>query len=150
MTAPRPAAARLRCLLRDDRGAAAVEFAFVVPVLLVLVCAIIDFGRLLYTANSLTAAAREGGRELATVADFADATRVGAVRTRVITAFQPLGGTALTSGQVELSTAPDASGNVSVRIVNYQFRPITPMASTIGLGSVTLTRRAVFRWERSS
>lgn len=148
MSAPRRSAARR--LLRDERGAAAVEFAFVVPVLLVLVCAIIDFGRLLYTANSLTGAAREGGRELATVADFTDATRVGAVRTRVMTAFQPLGGTALTSAQVELSTAPDASGNVTVRIVNYQFRPITPMASTIGLGSVTLTRQAVFRWERSS
>jgi len=45
-----------------ERGAAAVEFALVMPILLLLVFAIIDFGRLLNQQITLTEAAREGAR----------------------------------------------------------------------------------------
>ena len=56
----RPAA---RCLrLRGDDGAAAVEFALVVPLLLVLVFGIIDFGILFGQNLSLNNAARDAGR----------------------------------------------------------------------------------------
>ena len=46
----------------DDRGVAAVELALVLPILLVLVFGIIDFGRLLNAQITLTQAAREGAR----------------------------------------------------------------------------------------
>lgn len=134
---------------RDERGAAAVEFALVVPILLVLVLGIVDFGRLLFIANSLTAAVREGGRELATLPTLADATRRAAIQARVVAAFQPFGGPALTPAQVVLSTAPDASGAVSVRVASYSYAPITPVFRLIGHGTVTLSRQAVFRWERT-
>ena len=45
-----------------DRGSAAVEFALVVPVLLLIVFGIIDFGRALNAQIALTGAAREGAR----------------------------------------------------------------------------------------
>ena len=45
-----------------DRGAAAVEFALLLPVLLLLVFGIIDFGRALNAQITLTQAAREGAR----------------------------------------------------------------------------------------
>ncbi|MDQ4501870.1 pilus assembly protein [Sinomonas sp. ASV322] len=45
-----------------ERGAAAVEFALVLPVLLVLVLGIIDFGRALSAQQTLTNAARVGAR----------------------------------------------------------------------------------------
>ena len=45
-----------------DRGAAAVEFALLLPVLLLLVFGIIDFGRALNAQVTLTQAAREGAR----------------------------------------------------------------------------------------
>ena len=51
-----------------DRGAAAVEFALLLPVLLLLVFGIIDFGRALNASITLTQAAREGAR-LAAVAE---------------------------------------------------------------------------------
>lgn len=43
-------------------GSAAVEFAFVLPILLLLIAGIVDFGRAMYTQSILTNAAREGAR----------------------------------------------------------------------------------------
>jgi Flp pilus assembly protein TadG len=45
-----------------DRGAAAVEFALLLPLLLLLLFGIIDFGRALNAQITLTQAAREGAR----------------------------------------------------------------------------------------
>ncbi|MBM4608636.1 pilus assembly protein [Rhodococcus hoagii] len=50
---------------RSESGAAAVEFALVVPILLLLVLGIIEFGRAYNIQNSLSAAAREGVRVMA-------------------------------------------------------------------------------------
>ena len=51
--------------LRRDRGATAVEFALVFPLLLIMLFAIIDFGWVLNQQMSVTAAAREGARYFA-------------------------------------------------------------------------------------
>ncbi|KFF58793.1 hypothetical protein JF66_15935 [Cryobacterium sp. MLB-32] len=51
--------------LRDDRGAAAVEFALVLPVLLLLIFGLMEFGRLYNVQISLSNAAREGARTMA-------------------------------------------------------------------------------------
>lgn len=48
-----------------DRGAAAVEFALVSTLLILLLAAIVDGGRLWMTQSSLSHAAREGAREMA-------------------------------------------------------------------------------------
>ena len=49
----------------DDRGAVMVEFALIVPILLMLLVGIIEFGRAYNTTVSMQGAAREGARELA-------------------------------------------------------------------------------------
>lgn len=51
--------ARLR---RDSRGAAAVEFALVLPVLLLFLGGIIEFSRLMWVQSNLQFAAEEGAR----------------------------------------------------------------------------------------
>jgi len=43
-----------------DQGAAAVEFAIMLPLLLLLIFGIIDFGRALNAQVTITQAAREG------------------------------------------------------------------------------------------
>lgn len=48
--------------LRDDSGAALVEFALVVPLLLALVMGIVEFGRAWNVHQVITDAAREGAR----------------------------------------------------------------------------------------
>src|SRR4029079_1660321 len=68
MTATKHGATKMRRIIRrvrgirSERGAALVEFALVVPLLMLMMCATIDFGLAVYTLNNLTAAAREGGR----------------------------------------------------------------------------------------
>lgn len=49
-------------LLRDRRGVAALEFAFIAPALFLLTVGIIDVGRMMWTASTLDHAAREGAR----------------------------------------------------------------------------------------
>jgi Flp pilus assembly protein TadG len=125
-----------------------VEFAVVVPVLLILVMGIIDFGRMYAVAASLAAAARDGARTAAALSDPSNATQAAAVRARVATLFQPMGGAALATANVAVSL--DASRTwVTVTVSGYNYVPVTPIARLIGMGTVTLTRTASFRWELS-
>jgi Flp pilus assembly protein TadG len=55
----------MRARLRDERGASAVEFAFIVPLLLLLVLGISEFGRAFQVQGTISAAAREGVRMMA-------------------------------------------------------------------------------------
>ena len=49
-------------LLRSERGAELVEFAFVLPTLLLLIVGVVDFGLLFQKYEVVTNAAREGAR----------------------------------------------------------------------------------------
>lgn len=62
---------------RSERGAAAVEFALVLPILLVLVLGTIEFGRAYNTQISLTHAARESARTMAITNDWTKAVTTG-------------------------------------------------------------------------
>lgn len=55
----------MRNRLQNERGATAVEFAFIVPLLIVLVLGIAEFGRAFQVQGTLSAAAREGVRLMA-------------------------------------------------------------------------------------
>lgn len=134
---------------RDERGAAMVEFAIVLPLLLMLVFGIIDFGRALYTLNNLTAAVREGGRyAAANVNDPTTAAAIAAVQTKVTDDVIAFGGN---PPDPTVTVVPDAAypatESITVSIVDYPFTPLTPIASLFGLGSITMSPSAVFRWE---
>ena len=75
--------------LKDEKGQNLVEFALVVPLLLLLVIGIAEFGRAWMTKNILTGAAREAAR-IAAVPD--NVPGYGTVRRRqsVATRFLPL------------------------------------------------------------
>ena len=48
--------------IREQRGGAAVEFAIVLPVLVLLIFGMIEFSTLLYDKGVITNASREGAR----------------------------------------------------------------------------------------
>ena len=145
--------------LQSERGAALVEFALVVPFLMLMMCATIDFGLAVYTLNNLTAAAREGGRYGAALDFKQAATDSLAVRDRVYNYIVGMNN-GLTPAQVQAKivvTLPVAAngtqangGNVTVKITGYPYKPVTPLAIAFGLGTISLNRLAIFRWERST
>lgn len=53
---------KTRRLLFGERGAAAVEFAIILPLLILILFGIIEFGLLLYNKQMITNASREGAR----------------------------------------------------------------------------------------
>jgi len=57
---------RLRRIVSADGGAAAVEMALVLPFLMIILMGIIEFGRVLYSQQVITNAAREASRASAT------------------------------------------------------------------------------------
>ena len=146
---------RLVRFRREEQGAAAVEFALVLPVLLLLVFMFIDATRAFYTLNSLVSAAREGARfgsaqEL--TCPVPTAAEQDVIKDRVINSAVLFGGTQLTRGYIQVSVDPSAASqceNVHVRIQSYPFRPLTPVARLFRADSILMTREAVFRYERA-
>ncbi len=69
----------LRALWRDRDGAAAVEFAFILPILLLLLSGIVQFGSVMFLENHMTSVARETSRRVA-VGELAEADAPSAVQ----------------------------------------------------------------------
>lgn len=67
-------------------GAVAVEFAFVIVVLLLIVAGTIGFGRAFWYADALTKATRDGARLMSTWEAADIGAGVGAAKTRVVAA----------------------------------------------------------------
>ena len=123
--------------LRNERGATAVEFAFIVPLLIVLVLGIAEFGRAFQVSGTLTAAAREGVRVMALQNDPA------AARTAVRNAAASLD-PGVTNAQITITPAacPTGAGSTNVRLtVNY---PMPFLTDFFGSG-VDLTGTGVMR-----
>lgn len=53
---------RLHCILDNERGAAAIEFAFIAPLLIILTIGIIDLGRLFFAVSSFKHGVSEAAR----------------------------------------------------------------------------------------
>ncbi|GAA0214417.1 hypothetical protein GCM10010492_10280 [Saccharothrix mutabilis subsp. mutabilis] len=106
----------------DDRGAAAVEFALLLPILLVLVLGLVDFGRALNAQVTLTQAAREGARVAAL--------KKPNVVTRTQDAATNLDGVAVTVVACPTTPSPTADASVTA---TYTFEFITPVGAIAGI-----------------
>lgn len=124
-----------------------VEFAIVLPLLLLLLFGTIEFSRALYTAHHLTNAVRDGARFGASRAlDLA--TSQDSIRARVRSAVtETLGGEETVNVEVVFDAAPPLTDRITVRIQGYAYQPITPLPALVGLGGMTFSPAAVFRWE---
>ncbi len=129
-----------RGMRRDERGAAAVEFALVVPLLLLLLWGIVDIGRAFYTLNNLASAVREGARSAAVMStDPTTAANKTLIKSTVTTAFTPIG-PPLKPESVFVTVA---NRQVTVR-GRYPFAPLALVGWTF-----VVDRNAVFRWEQA-
>jgi Flp pilus assembly protein TadG len=121
---------------KQESGQSLVEFALVLPIFVVLLFGIMEFGRLWETTNVLTSAAREGARVAAvTEPDLVEAEN--AVRA-VLEAGDVSGATIAISG-------PNADNSIVVTVsLAY-----TPMTGSIipGFSRFQLSRSTTMRWE---
>lgn len=74
---------------RDRRGAAAVEFALVGPLLILLVCGILSYGGVMWTAHTVQQLANDGAR--AAIAGLDDAERLTLARAAVEDSIEGMG-----------------------------------------------------------
>ena len=121
----------------SDRGAAAVEMALVLPVLLFVVFGLIDFGRMLNTQLTLTEAAREGARAAA-LGQNADA--------RVQAASTNLSGVTDTVTPCPAGGASTGDATVTTSVTFTFVTPVAALAPLFGghmSGSVPLTGKGV-------
>jgi Flp pilus assembly protein TadG len=81
---------RLAQAARDGRGAALVELAVALPVLVVLLFGVIDFARVFYVAAELTNAARAGAQYGAL--NTTNASDTGTMQTRALAASPQIAG----------------------------------------------------------
>jgi len=118
-----------------DRGQSLVEFAIVLPILLLLLSGVIDVGRILFTYIALTDAAQEGAifaaHEPTSAATIVDRVRSSSNHGEVTSATV-----------VVACTASPAPGTVSVT-VSHELALLTPVASQILGGSVLLSATVI-------
>ncbi len=118
-----------------ESGNALIEFAFVLPLLLLVVFGITEFGRALMTVNVLTAAAREGARVAAVGGDST------AVVTRIMEVLDAARITPAVGGITVIG--PGANRAITVK-VESEFEvlsaKILPMQGTILLSGTTVMR----------
>lgn len=130
-----------------DRGAVAVEFALLLPVLLILLFGIIDFGLALNAQVTLTQAAREGAR-LAALGQTASVARTRAQVAAPLLNI-PTGNIAVTT--CASNAGPTADGVVAITYAFTFVTPIGPIATMLGgqsLGTgLSLTARGVLPCE---
>jgi Flp pilus assembly pilin Flp len=127
----------------SDRGAAAVEFALLLPLLVLIVFGMIDFGRAINAQITLTQAAREGARALAlgqsTYQSRAQTAALGLSGVTVTPLPDSLGVTGCPAGSAQ-------TGDDAVVQVTYKFSFVTPIGYIFG-PTKTLTAEGVMPCE---
>ena len=137
-----------RSLRRNERGAALIETAITIPIILLISVAIFEFGRAYQTWQVLTNATREGAR-VAILSDVTD----GQVETAVRDYMRSGGLTNAGTATVNINRNVAVGANTASRItVNYPFqfivlnpvvRLVTPDSNTgapITMQAVALMR----------
>lgn len=114
----------LRTLRQSERGQSLVEFSLVLPMLLILLFAIIDFGRAFYAYNIVTNGAREGARTAAVQRSTSD------VNTAVANATTGLESSKVTK---TYSNIQGDQGETVTVTVNYAFSYVTPLSPLLSL-----------------
>ena len=118
---------------REERGAALVEFALILPILVLFVFGIVEFGRAYSARIELTAAVREGARAAALGNDGVAATKSGAP------GLAPNRITVTTVPCATTTPPPDATATVTA---SYPFNYTIPLFRT---GTWTLRATGVMR-----
>lgn len=126
----------LRRLRKDDRGTAAIEFGLVLPLLMLILVGIIDFGNIYFTRLAMTNAAREGARVGVTMNE---ANAEGAALAAANAYLDQAGITA----SVTATTPSQENPTVTVTVTIDPYEPLIGLVPTPSRLSVSTS----MRWE---
>lgn len=127
--------------LGNQKGQALVELAIILPLLVLLVFGVFEFGRVMYIKNTLNFAAREGARR----ASVSDPLNPATVESSVSASLPA----SLRTGLVVTITPPaPRHGRDAVRVVvQLPFTTIVPLLITQLVPITTLSAEASMRYE---
>jgi Flp pilus assembly protein TadG len=119
----------------NERGAAVVEFALILPLLLVILLGILDFGLYFYNDLQLVHVARDAAR-YASVGDVANANAA-------------IGKASLVSTTItSLSIDPGTTGTTATVTLTASYSFLTPLPALLGIGRTkSITATAYMRRE---
>lgn len=129
----------------DQRGQTLVEFAVVLPIIVLLMLGLFDFGRVVIFSAQLDNASRAGAR-VAIVNQSDDPSCLGGAKTFKCAAADITAGMGMMATDIDdlVITGSDCTlpSNCSATVtVTYSFEPITPLVSSffgpVGLSSTT-------------
>jgi Flp pilus assembly protein TadG len=134
---------------RRDRGAAAVEFALVLPILLLFVMGTIEWGWFFFTHQRVVNAAREGARAGTLLPPPPSSTASQVQAAAVTAAGDYLTAVGLTNTGVTADPAYAMSdGSQAVRVViTYPYTSLTQFPGISSLIPSTFQYVAVMRWQ---
>jgi len=136
---------------RNQRGAALIETAITIPLVLLVSVSIFEFGRAYQTWQVLTNAAREGAR-VAVIAGTTDAQVTGAVRNYMTSGRLTNAATAPIVVDRNVALGPTTASRITVNYP-FNFMVLSPVArlvqrtSNLGQGALTMTAVAIMRNE---
>ena len=138
--------------LKNQRGAALLETAITIPLILLVSVSIFEFGRAYQTWQVLTNAAREGAR-VAVISGTTDAQITSAVRNYMSGGALPNAATANIAVNRNVPFGgPNTASSITVSYP-FQFMVLNPVVrlvragSTTGQGTTTMTAVATMRNE---
>lgn len=122
---------------RTERGAAAVEFAIVLPVLVAIICGTIDWGYYFFTRSVVINASREGAR-VGTLQVSPPATPEGEAENAAVTYLKAasLDGDAIVQTNVNVDGGACPAGSSCVRITYDAGGSLTGFLGTLVPGSI--------------
>ena len=129
---------RLRARARGEHGIASVEFAAVLPLVLISLLLVVQVALVVAEQLVVQHAAREGAREAAVWNDDSRA-RVAAIRT---------GNLDTNRAQIDVTPSDRPVGSPVVVTIHYRVPLIVPYVGRFLRGDVTLTASSEYRVER--
>ncbi|SOC37260.1 TadE family protein [Ureibacillus acetophenoni] len=124
--------------MKSEKGASIVEFALILPLLILLVFGIIDFGRIFHAYLTIDHAGREAAR-VASVGKFSD----------VETTAVQKSGNMITAEDVEVtySDVNKIRGSIATVKIDYKITFLTPIIQPFFPSGLTLSDTTTMRIE---
>ena len=135
----------VRRFLKKERGTQILELAIALPVMVLLLAAVGEFGRFFYTYSALTSAVRAGARHACKWERNASWTFPETSKMVVYGDYSDTSNGPILPGLTTANVVVQANGpsvnridSVTVKIIDYQYTPFFDLGSMTGIPSLTL------------